>query len=324
MDRSARLDLDIWRLCGEQDGVVSRDDLRAAGLDSDAIAHRVRTGRLWPWFGNGLAFAVGRAELSRRGVWRAALVAAGPGSALSLFSAAAFRDLRREAKGAAPHVAVPTQAGRMTPQGVVLHRCATLLPGDVEEIDGVRVTTMGRTLVDLSLEVSVAELRALLREAEYRHHIDLAELRRTLTGTSSSPAHGRLRRVLDSWVPGVALTESELEATFLDLCARRRIALPEPQVRVGGHRLDFLWREERLIAEVDGYDAHRGRVAFQADRARDRALQARGFAVMRFTWSEVVARPPAVARELRAALKRRRSEVQSSRTTYTPPRSTRP
>jgi very-short-patch-repair endonuclease len=322
MDRPPRLDIDIWRLCREQGGVVSRADLTAAGLDSDAIAHRVRTGRLWPWFGNGLAFAVGRPELSRPGVWRAALIAAGPEAALSHFSAAAIRELRHEGRGAAPHVSVPTQAGRLTPEGAVLHRCATLAPEDVEEIDGLRVTTLRRTFLDLSLVVSATELRVLLREAEYRHHIDLAELRRSIEEPRKSPRHGRLRRTLDSWVPGIGLTESELEARLYALCARRGIRLPEPQVRHGSTRPDFVWRAERLIVEVDGYEAHRGRIAFGDDRARDRARQADGYAVMRFTWPEVVAKPTMVARELKAALARRRIEVQSISAVHRPSRST--
>lgn len=322
MDRPARLDNRLWRMCRQQDGVISRGQLAAAGLDSDAIAHRVRTGRLWPWFGGGQAFAVGRPELSRRGVWRAALVAAGPDGALSYFSAAAARELRHEGRGAAPHVSVPTQAGRLTPHGVCLHRAATLRPEDVEDIDGLRVTTLRRTLLDLSLVVSASELCALLREAEYRHHLDLAELRRSLAGYGRSPRHGRLRRILDEWVPGIGLTETELEARLMRLCARRGIPLPAPQVRRGGRRLDFLWAAERLVVEVDGYEAHRGRIAFQDDRARDRALKAEGFEVLRFTWAEVAGRPMAVARELKAALARRRVEVQSISTVHGPSSST--
>jgi very-short-patch-repair endonuclease len=322
MDRRARLDKHLWDLSRSQNGAVSRWDLTDAGLSSDAIAHRVRTGRLWPWFGGGQAFAVGRPELSQRGVWRAALFAAGPDAVLSHFSAAALWELRPEGSEARPHVSVPTQSGRMTPRGVCLHRAATLGPEDVTMRGGLPVTTLRRTLLDQTLLVDTRQLRALLREAEYRHALDLAELRRSLDVPGRSPRHGRLRRTLDAWVPGIGLTETELEAKFLELCARRRIPLPQVQVRHGDHRPDFLWREARLIVEVDGYEAHRGRIAFQTDRARDRALKAQGYDVLRFTWAEVVAQPAMVARELKAALERRRVEVQSSRAAYGSPRST--
>jgi very-short-patch-repair endonuclease len=316
MDRRARLDKRLWDLCRSQDGAVSREDLTAAGLSSDGIAHRVGTGRLWPWFGGGQAFAVGRPELSRRGVWRAALFSAGPDAVLSHFSAAALWELRHEGGDAPPHVSVPTQSGRLTPRGIRLHRAATLGPEDVTVCSGLPATTLRRTLLDLTLVVAAAQLRALVREAEYRHALDLAELRRSLDVPGRSPRHGRLRRTLDAWVPGIALTETELEARFMELCARRRLPLPEPQVRRGARRPDFVWRDLCLIVEVDGYEAHRGRVAFQEDRARDRALQAEGYDVLRFTWAEVVGQRAMVARELKAALERRRIEVQSTTTVH--------
>lgn len=76
-------------------------------------------------------------------------------------------------------------------------------------------------------------------------------------------------------------------------------------MRVGRHRADFVWRDLALIAETDGYEAHRGRLAFRDDRAKDRALSAAGYEVLRFTWSEVVGAPERVVRDLRLALRRR-------------------
>ena len=317
MARSSRLDHEIWARCRSQDGVVSPAELYAAGFTRAAIAHRVHTGRLWPWFGGG-AFAVGRPELSRRGVWRAAVYAAGPGAVLSHFSAAAVWELRQEAEGAPPHVSVPTQAGRGLRSGMRLHRAATLGPDDVTIWAGLSVTTLRRTLLDHSLAVSASELRALIREAEYRHRLDLAQLRRSVDGARSSPRHGRLRRTLDAWVPGIGLTETELEARFMELCARHAFPLPEPQLRHGRQRPDFVWPDRMLIVEVDGYEAHRGRVAFQEDRTRDRARLAEGYVVLRFTWAEVVGRRTQVAAELRRALARRDFEVKSRNAAHRP------
>jgi very-short-patch-repair endonuclease len=124
--------------------------------------------------------------------------------------------------------------------------------------------------------------------------------------------------MLDAWVPGIGLTETELEARFMELCARHRLPLPEPQVRHGRLRPDFVWSDLMLIVEVDGYEAHRGRIAFQEDRVRDRALQADGYVVLRSTWAEVVGRPAQVAAELRRALARRDFEVKSRSATYRP------
>lgn len=170
------------------------------------------------------------------------------------------------------------------------------------------MTTLARTILDVAPGLGDRALRSVLREAEYRHRLDLGLLRRSLDGTGTSSKHGRLRRALDVWTPGIGKTESELEAEFLALCARRRLPLPEVQQRIGRYRADFVWPDRALVVETDGYEAHQGRVAFGDDRAKDRALRATGYAVLRFTWGEVVSAPDAVVRELRAALEQRRRE----------------
>src|SRR5205823_14175388 len=100
------------------------------------------------------------------------------------------------------------------------------------------------------------------------HHLALPELRASLDDFSRySPRHARLRHLLDDYIP--ANTESELEAAFLDLCAKYRLALPETQVTIGAYRVDFLWRDLRLVVETDGRDAHDGYIAFRDDRIRE-------------------------------------------------------
>jgi very-short-patch-repair endonuclease len=73
-------------------------------------------------------------------------------------------------------------------------------------------------------------------------------------------------------------------------------------VRVGGLTVDFIWRERRLIVETDGYRYHRGRAAFEEDRARDLRLRALGYEVIRLTYRQVVDEPGGIASILRTAL----------------------
>jgi very-short-patch-repair endonuclease len=73
-------------------------------------------------------------------------------------------------------------------------------------------------------------------------------------------------------------------------------------VAVGGHTVDFLWRDRRVIVETDGWQAHRGRVAFEGDRARDARLRLVGYTVVRFTYRQVTEEPAVVAETLRALL----------------------
>lgn len=100
----------------------------------------------------------------------------------------------------------------------------------------------------------------------------------------------------------VDLTRSELERRFLRLCHRRRLPTPEVNARVGPFIVDFLWRDQRLIVETDGYRFHRGRSAFEADRARDIELKLRGYEVVRFTHRQVVDEAAGVAHTLRVLL----------------------
>jgi len=98
-------------------------------------------------------------------------------------------------------------------------------------------------------------------------------------------------------------TRSDLERDFLRLCRRHRLPVPEVNVRIGPHLVDFLWRDSALVVETDGYDYHRGRTAFQDDRARVLDLRAGGFDVIRVAEKQVDDEPQRVAEVVGAALR---------------------
>ncbi len=97
-------------------------------------------------------------------------------------------------------------------------------------------------------------------------------------------------------------TRSELEHLFLRLCRRYRLPAPEVNVRVGSLLVDFLWPEQQLVVETDGYRYHRGPVAFEDDRNRDLELRERGYEVLRFSYRQVTAEAERVAAALRDGL----------------------
>jgi very-short-patch-repair endonuclease len=102
-------------------------------------------------------------------------------------------------------------------------------------------------------------------------------------------------------------TRSDLEAAFLSICKRHRLPRPEVNVRIGIYLVDFLWREERLVVETDGYRYHRGEDAFREDRARELGLMRIGYHVLRLSEAVVDDRPKEVADVLSAELQRRRN-----------------
>jgi very-short-patch-repair endonuclease len=99
-------------------------------------------------------------------------------------------------------------------------------------------------------------------------------------------------------------SRTDLEGLFLALARRHRLPQPEVNVRVERFLVDFLWRKERLIVEVDGWDSHRTRSAFEEDRARDARLAVLGCTVLRFTWRQIEVDAARVARTVRELLKR--------------------
>lgn len=283
-------------------GVVTTRALLGAGMAREAIRHGIRTGRLHPVYRG--VYAVGRPDLTREGRWLAAVLTCGDDAVLSHVPAGLhWRLLERGDER--PHVTVPTTAGLKRRRGITVHRAPDV---DVVVRYGIPVTSLIWTLIDLAGELEPRALRAAVRQAELVHHLDLLALRAAVALPLNDFRRARLRRLLQIYVPGRA--DSPLEEAFLDLCRRFRLPIPQRQVPIGDHRADFLFADERLVIETDGHATHGTRVAFLDDRMKDRALQAAGYAVLRFTWAEIMHRPAEVAREIRAALRRRRRELE--------------
>ncbi len=164
---------------------------------------------------------------------------------------------------------------------------------------GIRVTTPARTLLDLAATVSADDLARAVEEARVLRLVTDADLRAILDAHPRRAGSAALRRELDV---EARLTRSEAERRLLDLIRRAQLPLPETNVRVLGHEVDALWRAQRLIVEIDGFDAHGTRAAFERDRARDARLVAAGYRVIRITWRQLHDEPARTIAQLATAL----------------------
>ncbi|MFL5899279.1 MAG: DUF559 domain-containing protein [Solirubrobacterales bacterium] len=210
---------------------------------------------------------------------------------MSHTSAAALWELLRPFDGPV-HVSIPHTSGRASQRGIHLHRCPALRepsssPSSLPIRGGrggrlttrrhnIPVTTIQRAIDDLEDLVPPYLLRRAKRQAEHK-------------GIRLEGVEGlRLR--------------SDLEEDFLALWVRHRLPPPETNVKLGRWEVDFLWRQQRLVVEVDSFLYHRGSVSFEEDHARDLDLRQRGLTVLRFSDGQLEKEPERVAADVAAAL----------------------
>lgn len=275
-----------------QHGIVSRAQLRRAGLSPAAVDNRVKTGRLFP-LQRGV-YAVGHRPATYHAKAMAAVLACGPKAVLSHRSAAALWEMGIRWRTPV-EVSAPT-AHRIP--GVLAHRCRII---EATRELGIPVTTPVRTLLDL---VGIADDATVIRAAHE------ARLAGRLPPHDFAVLVERMpKRVRLLLAPRGAPTRSIFEDEFLRFVRRYGLPTPEVNQRVAGHEVDMLWRRERLIVELDGRAFHDDGRAFECDRERDADLQAAGHRVVRVTWPRLTGAPAREAVRLASMLAEPRDRV---------------
>jgi very-short-patch-repair endonuclease len=289
-------DAAILELARPQHGVVTRAQLIRAGLSDAVVSVRVRRGQLFRLHRG--VFQVGPIAAPRAREMAASL-ACGPSAFVAAHSGAVlWQTLPPD--GEARLVDILVRDGIRRHPGINIRRAAALRSDEVTKLDGIPITTPARTILDLAAIASARELERALAEALAHRLTTRAELEKLL-------ARARGRRgtaVLRAWLAGrgPALTRSEAEERLLALIRKARLAEPRLNVRVEGFEVDFYWRAQRLVAEVDGFAFHSAADAFENDRSRDLALASAGLRVVRITWKNLVAEPEVVLARLAQAL----------------------
>jgi very-short-patch-repair endonuclease len=191
---------------------------------------------------------------------------------------------------------------RFNPDTLWVHRPHRLID-DIVIKDGIAVTTVPRTLMDLGPRCSIQELRRMLNEAEYQRLADRAIVADRLARTPNVHGARRLRRVLATNAPP---SRSELERRFHQLIAGKGLPAPRRNsvVEIRGERfeVDAWWPEHRLVVELDGAKAHDTDNRFELDRRRDELFTAEGIRVVRVTWKRVTTEQLDLVRSLSALL----------------------
>jgi predicted transcriptional regulator of viral defense system len=290
-------DVEIARLAERQHGVVARTQLFALDLGHGAIRHRVKRG--WLHAIHRGVYAVGHRALTREGWWMAAVLAAGPGAVLSHRSAAALWRIRSRAGGS---IDVTAQRRLRLRPGVETYQ-RTLPADEVTVRCGIPVTTVSRTLFDLASAAGPHEARRAMHEAEFLRLSDARSLDDLVYRHAGERGAGVIRKIIEDEHIGLAVTRSQLEDRFLAFLDARDLPRPEVNVLVQGVEVDCLWREQRVIVELDGHASHATRATFESDRTRDRRLTVAGLRTIRVTWRHLHQDADGLASDLRALLR---------------------
>jgi hypothetical protein len=293
----------VAALAAVQHGVVARQQLLELGMSDDAIDYRIACGRLRRLFpGSYGAYAVGHDSLSLQAQALAGVIAAGPAAAASHWTKLALHGVMEKPRPLI-HITAPTP--RRPRKSLFIHRA--VIPADELEItDGIPTLSLPRTFLDVSPDLEDRPLRTLLKRAEFKGLLETDEILAILDRYPRRRGRKTLAKVARSYAFAAGRTASPLEDDFMEFCVVRDIPPPETNVPIwAGDReytVDCVWREARLAVELDGRDAHDRRLAFEDDRARDRALIAANWRPVRITSVQLSRGPDSLESDLRQML----------------------
>lgn len=287
----------IAELARKQHGVVSRNQLLAAGVSERSLDRWLSIGRLHHLHRE--SFALGHTRLGRWGHWSAAVLAYGEGALLSHLTAASLWGLAG-ARGPIDVTAPLGRQGVRRRRGIRLHRCR-IHPEDRGEQNGIPVTSVARTLFDLAEAVDYPRFKQTCEEADRLKLLRLVALERVYERGRGRRALRPVRRFLGE-VQAPTQTRSPLEERFADFRARHRLPPPATNVLVLGHEVDCLWPAARLVVELDSWEFHAHRGAFLLDRTRDSERLVAGYRTVRVTHDRLDREEGKLLGELRALL----------------------
>ena len=278
--------------------LITTSQLAAVGINHNAIGIRCRRGMLHRLHHGIYLYGPGNLLPGTREL--AAVLAGGPSAVVSHLAAAGLWSLVRYADREGVHITAVGRSPRSR-AAIHIHRVADLPPDERRLKNGIPVTSPARTLLDFASQASGDELERAIAEAYALRLTTEAELRRVLNRHPHRAGARALRLELDR-ERGPALTRSEAERLMKLLAREADLPPPLTNRMIAGYRADFVWPEQRLIVEVDGFQFHGHRLAFERDRKRDAAHVLAGYRVIRITWRRLTEERVAVAVMIARAL----------------------
>ena len=289
-------------LATRQHGVVATRQLKPLGYSRSSVSKAAKEGRLHRLHRG--VYVVGHRRLDWQGHCMAAVLACAPAVASHASAAYAWGLFRYPP--ARIQLIVPTERHRK--RWCTVHY-GFLAPADIADHDGIPVTSVARTLLDQAAVVSDDRLGRMLERAEELGLFDQRAVDELLGRAGRHPGIQRMKRGLSIYRDDPAFVRSRTEKRFLDLVRRAGLPRPATNVYVEGFELDAYWERERFAVEIDVFETHGTRGAFERDRLREDDLQLQGIEMIRVTGPRLKDEPVAVTRRVGAHLARRRREL---------------
>lgn len=295
--------MELADLALAQHGVVSIEQLRSLGYSMQAVSRAVACGRLHRLHRG--VYAVGHTDLSRRAKCLAAVKGCGEGALLSHWSAAWLWGLM-PTRPIPIHVTTPIpRRGRL---GLTIHRSRTLAEEDRAMVDGIPVTSVPRTALDVAARVRRISVQRLLQRSEELALFDLPDFESVLARNKGHRGMKPLRREMAIYEPP-PFTRSRLEERFFSLVLEYGLPRPATNYVEAGYELDVYWPELRFAVELEVYETHGSRLSFEEDPVRHEELKLAGVELIWVTGPRLDREPDRVMERVARLLEMRSREL---------------
>lgn len=309
----------LYRFMSSRLFVASLAELNSVGFTYSRIKNWYQRGRLVKVMRG--VYSLGRDIETTDAAFRAALLFAGPGAALTGVSACQKWGLVGFRDGIPPYIEVARASGeskrqrgsspamRKTMVNLIQRR---FRKDELRTKDGLVLVRPALALIDFAVRASAREVRFAFLEACRLRLFDEQDLTYCFKAMAGRRGAKKLRPYLALWVPELLRIKSVFEGWFLLEWVDRKLPMPEVNVRAFGYEVDFFWRWLGVVVELDGDAFHSDPVQKKIDLEKQKYLESRGLVVIRITYAEFAADPGAVIRMVFEALERRRVALKAA------------
>lgn len=297
----------------DEAGHITHRELEAAGLSAGDIQTQIRRGTLTRLRRGFYAVPTATSpETFHRRLIHASRLVVTDSNVVSHVSAGILHDLPVPRSHLESVTMTRLTAGHGEHSERLVVRHTALADDEVTVVDGVRVTTLARTVFDLARSLSF-EWGVMACDAALRQGLDRAILH------AATRRHPRLRgapRARQVAAFGNGLSESPAESLSRVQIVRAGLPVPELQHELFDSdgvfvaRPDFLWPALHLAGEVDGKGKYGAMLrpgqdpvdAIMAEKRREESIRQLGYWVVRWDWN-MAWQPENLASMLRRAMR---------------------